>query len=365
MDNRTSQNYRVAVVGATGVVGQKVLQVLNERELPIGELVPFASARSEGRSVVFRGQKLSCRVLSEDSIDGFDLVFSSAGGSVSREWAPKFAERGAIVIDKSSSWRMEEDVPLVVPEVNPDDVNKALEGRGIISSPNCSTMQMVVALNPIHKEAVIQEIVVSTYQSVSGTGGAAIEELEEQSSALLRGDHVPTPSVYAHRIAFNVLPQVEVFADDSGYTTEERKMMDETRKIMGLSEDELAITATCARVPVINCHSESIRIRTQQPISIERCRQLFGEADGIILVDEPRAGRYPLPVDAADKDEVFVGRLRHDLGDRGKHYLNMWVVGDNLRKGAATNAVQIAQLLHERGLASAEQRAALGQAIAV
>ena len=359
MDPAISENYRVAIVGATGVVGQKVLQVLEERSFPVGELVPFSSRRSAGQSVAFRGRELLCQTLSEDRLDGFDLVFSSAGGSVSREWAPRFAERGAIVIDKSSAWRMDDDVPLVVPEVNPDAVDRALSGRGIISSPNCSTMQMVVALSPLHDEATIEEIIVSTYQSVSGTGRAAIDELKEQTHALLDDTQPPKSHVYTHQIAFNVLPQVETFADDDeGYTTEERKMMDETRKILNVGEDELQIVATCARVPVINCHSESIRIRTRQPLSVARCRQLLAAADGVELVDDPGHGVYPLNVDAADRDEVFVGRIRADLGRQRGNYLNMWVVGDNLRKGAATNAVQIAELLHTRSVASVEQRRA-------
>ena len=350
------ENYRVASVGATGAVGQKVLQILEERSFPIGELVPFASARSEGRTITFRGEALACQVLSDDAIGGFDLVFSSAGGSVSREWAPKLAARGAIVIDKTSAFRMAPDVPLVVPEVNPDTVLQAIGGSGIISSPNCSTMAMVVALNPIHRAVGIEEIIVSTYQSVSGTGASAINELLEQTHAILHDTEPPAPSVYPHQIGFNVLPQVETFADDSGYTTEERKMMDETRKILGVTEEEIAITATCARVPVINAHSESIRIRTREPLSIARARELLSGAPSVIVVDNPRAGQYPMGVDAAERDEVFVGRLRHDLGGRDKRYLNMWVVGDNLRKGAATNAVQIAELLHERGLASAAAR---------
>jgi aspartate-semialdehyde dehydrogenase len=353
------KNYRVAVVGATGAVGQKVLQVLEERKFPVGELVLFSSPRSAGSLVAFAGRELRCETLSDSRLDAFDLVFSSAGGSVSREWAPKFAARGAIVIDKTSAWRQDDKVPLVVPEVNPDAVDEALERLGIISSPNCSTMQMVVALSPLHREAVLEEIIVSTYQSVSGTGRAAVAELEAQTHALLHHEEPPTPEVYPHPIAFNVLPQVEMFApDDEGYTTEERKMMDETRKILDVTEDELAITATCARVPVINCHSESIRIRTRDPLSVGRCRELLAAADGVELVDDPSHGIYPLNVDAADRDEVFVGRIRADLGNSRGNYLNMWVVGDNLRKGAATNAVQIAELLHDRGVASAAQRAA-------
>lgn len=352
--------YRVAVIGATGAVGQKVLQVLEERNFPIGELVPFASERSEGREVSFRGRQLACRSLSEQTIDGFDLAFGAAGGSVSAEWAPRFAERGAVVIDKTSYWRMHEDVPLVVPEINPDAAERALssEGRGIIASPNCSTMAMIVPLYPLHREVVLEEIVVSTYQSVSGTGRAAVEELELQTHTLLHGAQPGPPRSYPHQIAFNALPQVESFKDGSDYTTEELKMMNETRKILSLSEDELHVTATCVRVPVIQAHSEAVRIRTRKPLTVERARELLERAPGVVLIDDPERAAYPLATDAAERDEVFVGRLRHDPGPGGERYLNMWTVGDNLRKGAATNAVQIAQLLHERGLAGAEQRAA-------
>jgi len=228
-------------------------------------------------------------------------------------------------------------------------------------------MQMVVALAPIHRETPIEEIIVSTYQSVSGTGAAAITELEKQTDAVIHGEPVPGAEVYPHQIAFNVIPQVENFELDpeTGFTTEERKMMQETRRIMGLNEDELRITATCARVPVLNCHSESIRIRTREPLSLERCRSILSDADGVVLVDDPRNNSYPMAVDAADRDDVLVGRLRHDPGRGGEHYINMWVVGDNLRKGAATNAVQIAELLHSRGLAGAAQRADLRSAVAV
>jgi aspartate-semialdehyde dehydrogenase len=358
--------YRVAVVGATGAVGQTVLKVLEERSFGVRELVPFASARSEGAPVEFRGGQLACRALSEDAIGGFDLAFFAAGGSVSAEWAPRFAQRGAVAIDKTSYWRMDPEVPLVVPEINPDATEQALGpgGKGIIASPNCSTMAMVMALHPIHRESPVEEIVVSTYQSVSGTGRAAIDELLNQSHALLHRTDPGPPSVYPHQIAFNALPHVETFEDSSGYTTEERKMMLETRKIFGLDEDQLAITATCVRVPVIHSHSEAIRIRTREPVAVERARELLERAPGVIVVDDPERNQYPLAIDAADRDEVFVGRLRHDPGPRGAEHLNMWVVGDNLRKGAATNAVQIAQLLHERGLAGAEDRAARETAVA-
>jgi aspartate-semialdehyde dehydrogenase len=348
--------YRAAVIGATGAVGQKVLQVLAERDFPLSELVPFASSRSEGKPIDFKSQTRACRTLSQDAVQGFDLAFMAAGGSVSREWAPQFVDGGALVIDKTSYWRMDPQVPLVVPEINPEASADALLGRGIVASPNCSTMALVMALYPLHREATVEEVVVSTYQSVSGTGNAAVQELEDQSHALLHESEPQPAAVYPHRIAFNVLPHVESFSGDDGYSTEERKMMDETRKILGLGEHELHIVATCARVPVIAGHSESVRIRTQQPLTLERARELLSQAEGVVLVDDPASDRYPTAVDAADRDEVFVGRLRHDPGPSGERYLNLWVVGDNLRKGAATNAVQIAQLFHEQGFAAAHQR---------
>ncbi len=356
--------YRAAVVGATGAVGRKVLQVLEERAFPLAELRLFASQRSAGREIEFRGRRLVCQPLAEDALGELDLVFMAAGGSVSREWAPRFGEAGALVIDKTSQWRMDPHVPLVVPEINPDAAADALIGRGIISSPNCSTMALVMALYPLHVVSPLEEIVVSTYQSVSGTGNAAVDELEAQSHALLHRTEPPAPAVYPHQIAFNVLPHVETFKDGDVYSTEERKMMDETRKILGLGEDELRITATCARVPVMVGHSESVRIRTREPISVERARELLSEAEGVVVVDDPATAGYPTATEAAGRDEVFVGRLRHDPGPEGHRHLNLWVVGDNLRKGAATNAVQIAQLLHEQGLAGAEQRAAWQPAVA-
>jgi aspartate-semialdehyde dehydrogenase len=343
--------YRVAVVGATGAVGQKVLQVLEERGFPISELVPFASERSQGKPIRFSGRELECQTLGD--VEDFDLSFMAAGGSISREWAPRFVDGGALVIDKTSHWRMDPQVPLVVPEINPDATAEAFTGRGIISSPNCSTMALVMALYPLHRKATVEEVVVSTYQSVSGTGNAAVEELEAQTHALLHGMTPPEPAVYPHPIAFNALPHVESFQGGSPYSTEERKMMDETRKILGLTESELHIVATCVRVPVIAGHSEAIRVRTRKPLTLERARELLEEAPGVVLVDDPVGNAYPTAVQAADKDEVYVGRLRHDPGPRGTEHLNMWVVTDNLRKGAATNAVQIAQLLHEQGLAAA------------
>jgi aspartate-semialdehyde dehydrogenase len=334
---------RVAVVGATGAVGSTILGVMRERGFPAGEVVPFASERSTGRRIDWGETDLEVRPLVEDEIGGFDLALFSAGGSVSGDWAPRFAEAGAVVVDNSSRWRMEEDVPLVVAEVNPD----ALDGhQGIVANPNCSTMQMVVALKPILDAAGIERIVVSTYQSVSGTGQRAVEELHDQAQAVLEADELPRPVVYPHRIAFNVLPQVESFKGGDDYTTEERKMMAETRKILG--DEQIGVSATCVRVPVYTGHSESVNVQTREPLSPEECREILSAAPGVVVVDDPANGIYPLAIDAAGRDDVLVGRIRRDPSH--ERCLNMWVVGDNLRKGAATNAVQLAELLQIRGL---------------
>ncbi|MGI8630964.1 MAG: aspartate-semialdehyde dehydrogenase [Solirubrobacterales bacterium] len=337
--------YRVGVLGATGAVGSTILRLLAEREFPVAELVPFASERSEGSPVPFAGGEVRCQVPSEQAADGLDLVLASAGGSVSERWAPVFAAAGAIVVDNTSFWRMHDDVPLVIPEVNPD----ALDGHhGIVANPNCSTMQMVMALAPLHAAVGLERIVVCTYQSVSGTGNRAIAELREQTRAVLDGG-TPKADVYPHPIAFNVLPQVERFADGDDYTTEERKMMAETRKILGVTDEhDLPISATCARVPVVTGHSEAVNVRTKQPLSVAQCRDLLAEAPGVLVLDDPADGIYPMATEAAGRDEVLVGRIRRDPGD--ERTLNMWVVGDNLRKGAATNTVQIAELLHDRNL---------------
>jgi aspartate-semialdehyde dehydrogenase len=331
------------VVGATGAVGSTILGVMRERGFAADEVVAFASERSAGSKIDFGDQDLTVQVLSDESISGFDLALFSAGGARSEEWAPRFARAGAVVVDNSSFWRMHDEVPLVVAEVNPD----ALEGhRGIIANPNCSTMQMVVALKPILDAVGIERLIVSTYQSVSGTGQRAVEELENQTRAIIEAKELVTPSIYPHRIAFNVLPQVETFKDGDDYTTEERKMMAETRKILGA--EDLGVSATCARVPVYTGHSESINIQTREPLSPEECRELLAGSPGVIVLDNPGDGIYPLAIDAAGRDEVFVGRIRRDPShDR---CLNLWVVGDNLRKGAATNAVQVAELLVQRGL---------------
>ena len=335
--------YAVGVVGATGAVGSTILDVLAERDFPAAEVVAFTSERSAGKRVSFDGKELECQILAEDAIGGLDLVLSSAGGGVSAEWAPRLVDAGAVVVDNTSYWRMHDEVPLVVAEVNPD---AAASHRGIVANPNCTTMQIVVALAPIHREVGIERLVASSYQSVSGTGRNAVAELREQSQAVLDGEE-PQARIYPHRIAFNVLPQVETFNEGDDYTTEERKVMGETRKILGAG-DELAISATCARVPVFTGHSVAANIETAEDLSPEDCRELLSGAPGVTVVDNPGQGVYPLPTAAEGQDQVLVGRIRRDPGR--ERCLNLWIVGDNLRKGAATNAVQIAELLAERGL---------------
>ena len=331
----TGTEVRLAVVGATGAVGGTMLEILRERAFPAREIVPFASERSAGRRL---DGELTVRALSEDGIDGFDIALFSAGSTVSRDWAPRFAARGAVVVDNSSQWRMHDDVPLVVSEVNPEALDAH---QGIVANPNCTAMQALVVLKPIADAVGLERIVFTSYQSTSGTGKRAIEELESQSHAILHGMEPPAPEVYPHPIAFNVIPQVETFEDGDDYTTEERKVIGESRKILGLPG--LRITVTCARVPVRNCHSEALNVETREKLTPEDCRTLLGGSPGVVVVDDPAAGRYPLASEVSGRDEVFVGRIRND--ESNPRTLNMWIVGDNLRKGAATNAVQIAELL--------------------
>jgi len=334
---------RVAVVGATGAVGSTMLGVMRERGFPAGEVVPFASERSAGRNIDFGDSQLSVVALNQEGIQGFDLALFSAGSGVSEEWAPRFAEAGAVAVDNSSFWRMADDVPLVVSEVNPEALE---QHRGIVANPNCSTMQMVVALKPILDAVGIERLVVSTYQSVSGTGQRAVEELHDQARAVIDADELPAPAVYPHQIAFNAIPQVESFKDGDDYTTEERKMMAETRKILG--DPDIPISATCVRIPVYTGHSESVNVQTSKDLSPEDCRELLAAAPGLRVIDDPANALYPTAIDAAGQDDVLVGRIRRDPSH--KKCLNLWVVGDNLRKGAATNAVQVAELLSERSL---------------
>ncbi len=335
--------YRVGVLGATGLVGTTIIELLASRGFPVAELRPLASERSAGKTIEFGSKVLTVQAVGEETIQGLDLVLSSAGGSVSAEWTPKLVEAGAVVVDNTSYWRMHDDVPLVVSEVNPD----ALEGhKGIVANPNCSTMQMVVALKPLHDAAGIERLVISTYQAVSGTGKGAIDELRAQARAVVGGYDVPAPSIYPHQIAFNVLAQAGSFPDGDDHTDEERKLINETRKILG--DPEIRVSATCIRVPVETGHSEAVNVETLEPLEPARARELLAAAPGVTVVDDPAAGRYPMAIDAAGRDDVFVGRIRRDPGN--EKALDMWVVSDNLRKGAATNAVQVAELLIERGL---------------
>ncbi|HTB70335.1 MAG TPA: aspartate-semialdehyde dehydrogenase [Solirubrobacteraceae bacterium] len=341
-----SEGHRVAVVGATGQVGTLMLELLRERAFPAREVVPFASERSVGRTLEgagIGGEDVVVRGLDEQSIEGFDLAIFSAGGSTSGEWAPRFVRAGAVVVDNSSRWRMSEDVPLVVSEVNPQALARH---RGIVANPNCSTMQMVVALKPIHDAAGIERLVIATYQAVSGTGKRAIDELLDQSHALLHEREIAAPQAYAHQIAFNALPHAGSFAPGDDHTDEERKLIDETRKI--LEDPRIAISATCVRVPVLNGHSEAVNVQTREQLSPERARELLRAAPGVSVLDDPHAARYPLAIDASGSDEVFVGRIRRDAGH--ERALELWIVADNLRKGAATNAVQLAELLVSRRL---------------
>ncbi len=335
------KEYRVAVAGATGAVGRAMLSILAERNFPVKELVALATAKSAGKRLDYRGDEVVCQELTPDSFKDVDLALFSAGGGTSLKFAPVARDAGCVVVDNSSAWRMDPDVPLVVPEVNPDDVNWH---KGIIANPNCSTIQMVVVMKPLHDEARITRVVVSTYQAVSGTGAKAINELVQQTGRLLAGE-APEVNVYPHQIAFNCLPHIDVFLED-GYTKEEQKMVDETKKIMG--DDSIAVTATCVRVPVQNGHSEALNLQFARPLSVERARALLAAASGVQVVDDPANKVYPMPILASGQDDTYVGRIRND--PTAENALNLWVVADNLRKGAALNAVQIAELLVDRDL---------------
>jgi len=328
--------YVVAVVGATGAVGNEMVQTLEARNFPVEKLRLFASERSEGKTLQFHGKTIRVEVLTKDVFDGIDLALFSAGGSRSKEFAPAAVAAGCIVVDNSSQWRMDPAVPLVVPEVNPQDLDWH---KGIIANPNCSTIQMVVVLKPLHDAAGIKRVVVTTFQSVSGTGAKAMEELARQTADLLNMREI-TKEVYPHQIAFNCLPHIDVF-QPNGYTKEEMKMIEETKKILG--DDSVRLTATTVRVPVFRCHSESLNIETERPITPNETRAILSEAPGITVFDAPDKNVYPLAVEVAGKDETYVGRIRSD--DTVENGINMWIVADNLRKGAALNAVQIAEEL--------------------
>jgi aspartate-semialdehyde dehydrogenase len=337
------RQFNVAVAGATGAVGNQMIACLEERNFPVKNLKLLATAKSTGRKLEFKGEKIPVETLTESSFKGIDIGIFSAGGAASLKYAPFAAEAGCVVVDNSAAWRMDPDVPLVIPEVNPHAV-AGYKNKGIIANPNCSTIQMVIVLAPIHKKVGIKRIVVSTYQAVSGTGKKAIDELHDQTQAVLSSLE-PEKKVYPHRIAFNCLPHIDVFLEN-GYTKEEMKMVHETRKI--LEDDSIGITATTVRVPVFFGHSESVNVETRKPISPEAVRALLENAPGIRVVDEPSKTRYPMPIEAAGQDETFVGRIRAD--ESIPNGINLWVVADNIRKGAATNAVQIAEVLAQNYL---------------
>ena len=333
---------KVAVVGATGLVGTKMLQVLAERNFPVTELIPVASERSVGKEVTFKGKQYKVVSMTDAIAARPAVAIFSAGGSTSLEWAPKFAEAGITVIDNSSAWRMDPGKKLVVPEINADALTK---DDKIIANPNCSTIQMVVALNPLHKKYKIKRVVVSTYQSVTGTGKTAVDQLNGERDKAIKGQKAEYPMAYKYQIDLNVIPQIDVFLDN-GYTKEEMKMVNETKKIM--RDDSIRVTATTVRIPVVGGHSESVNVEFENDFDLSEIRQVLQSAPGVVLVDDPSAQQYPMPMDAHEKDEVFVGRLRRD--ETQPKTLNMWIVSDNLRKGAATNAVQIAEYCLEKGL---------------
>ena len=327
----------IAIVGASGAVGQELLRVLEQRQFPVSELRLFGSSRSAGTRYTFRGREYTVQLLEHgDAFRGVDIAFASAGASVSREYAEDITRFGAVLIDNSSAFRMDEDVPLVVPEVNAQDA--LVRPRGIIANPNCTTIQMVVALQAIERVSHIRRVHVATYQAASGAGAQAMKELETQYRQVLNGEK-PTVEKFAYQLAYNLIPHIDVFTDN-GYTKEEMKMFNETRKIM---HSDIRVSATCVRVPSLRAHSESVWVETEQPISVEQAKEAFAKANGCVLMDEPENKIYPMPLFLSGKDEVFIGRVRKDLTDECG--LSFWCVSDQIRKGAALNAVQIAEWL--------------------
>ncbi|MDD4924640.1 MAG: aspartate-semialdehyde dehydrogenase [Dehalococcoidales bacterium] len=333
------KGYRVAIVGATGMVGQEFIKILEQRNFPVESMDLLASDRSAGKKLFFNHQEIEVKETTPDSFKGIDIALFSAGAEISRYFAPIAAQSGAVVVDNSSAWRMDSKTPLVVPEINVEDIKKH---KGIIANPNCSTIQMVVALYPLHRTNPIKRIIASTYQSVSGTGIAAIDELTNQSKQILNGQTV-VPHVYPHQIAFNILPEIDVFLDNA-YTKEEWKMVEETRKIM--HDDNIAVSATCVRVPVFIGHSEAVNVEFTNSISPDEARRILSQAPGVKLTDDPAISLYPQAYSAAGSDDVYVGRIRTDVSHSNS--LVMWIVADNIRKGAALNAVQIAEEMIKR-----------------
>ena len=331
--------YEIAIVGATGAVGRRMVSTLEERNFPVACLTALASSRSVGKTLLFRGKTIEVKELKEDSFKKIDIALFSAGGSISKKYAPIAVESGCVVIDNSSAWRMKKEVPLIIPEVNPSALGKKW---GIIANPNCSTIQMVVALKPIHDRFRIRRVVVSTYQSVSGSGQKAVEELEQQSKDILEGKPAQS-NVYPHQIAFNCIPHIDVFLEN-GYTKEEMKMVNETQKILG--DDTIEVSPTTVRVPVFYSHSEALNVETELPMKADEVKDLLSLSPGISVVDNPEKSEYPQAIKACGKGSVVVGRIRKDL--TRNNAINLWVVSDNLLKGAACNAVQIAELLLKR-----------------
>ncbi len=337
------KSLHVAVCGATGAVGREMLKTLAQRNFPAASITPLASARSAGTKVPYGDDELTVKEMTKDSFKGIDIAIFSAGGSASKEFAPYAVAAGCVVVDNSSAWRMDDRCPLVVPEVNPDALDKH---NGIIANPNCSTIQMLVALKPLHDAATIKRIVVSTYQAVSGTGKKGLDELETQVRRLFNMQDIEC-NAYPHQIAFNCRPHIDVFMDND-YTKEEMKMYHETRKIM--HEPEISVSAMCVRVPVMRAHSEAIWVETERKITPAEAREIFEKAEGVVVVDNPAEKEYPMPLFVADKDPVFVGRIREDLAN--ENGLSFWLVGDQIKKGAALNAVQIAQYMIKHGWTS-------------
>ena len=336
---RKNEKYHIAIAGATGAVGRKMLAILEERNFPVDDLKLLASTRSAGKFLEFKGEKIAVEELRQNSFVNMDIALFSAGAGISREFAPAAVKSNCVVIDNSSAYRMEKDIPLVVPEVNSDAIG---DNPGIIANPNCSTIQMVMVLKPIHEKFKIKRVVVSTYQSVSGSGQKAIDELKNQTRDLFSGNEVKV-NVYPHQIAFNCLPHIDKFLEN-GYTKEEIKMVNETRKILG--DDSVQVCPTTVRVPVFYSHSEALNIETEGLITGSAVKELLKGQSGISVVDDPQNNEYPLAIEGEDKNEVFVGRIRDDISC--ERAVNLWVVSDNLRKGAALNAVQIAELLISR-----------------
>ncbi|MCA6079774.1 aspartate-semialdehyde dehydrogenase [Candidatus Endomicrobiellum agilis] len=332
------KKFKVAVAGATGAVGLEMIKMLESRNFPVESIKFLASKRSVGKKLTYNGKEVAVELLTKNGGRGVDIALFSAGAAVSKEFAPFFTADGCFVIDNSSAWRMNKDIPLVVPEVNPHDLKKE---KKLIANPNCSTIQMVVALKPLHNFAKIKRIIVSTYQAVSGAGQKGINELAEQTKAWAKGETILAADKFQYQIAFNLIPQIDVFTEN-GYTKEEMKMTNETKKIMG--DNSIEVSATCVRVPVFRSHSESVWIETEKPISPAQAKELFSKANGIQLLDEPKNNKYPMPLSAENMQMTYIGRIRSDISTKN-NALTLWIVSDNLLKGAALNAVQIAEVL--------------------